>query len=287
MILVGVDGSRAGIEAAAWAAKEAVLHRVPLRVVNAVPRWVCSPTLSGRYAAIAAWMREGADMVLAAAADRARSEAPEVEVSTSILPGDPRAALIEAAKGARMLVVGNHGLGGFRGLLVGSVAHAVAGHAPCDVVVVREAPRQVHGEVVVGVDGSEQGGAALDFAFAEAALRGARVRAVHAWTAIDGSGGLLPEPDGDGSGGDPGEIGLVKQAIAERRRRHPDVEVVEEIVQGHPVSVLRQASTGADLLIVGSRGRGGFAGLVLGSVSQGMLHQAACPLAVIRTPQRA
>lgn len=283
MIVAGVDGSPAGLEAAAWAAREAVLRGVPLRLVHAVPRWVLESGEAdegGRFAGVARWMREGADTALAAAVDRARREAPEVEVDSAPLPGDPRDALMEAASEADLLVVGNHGLGGFRGLLVGSVAYGVAGQAPCDVVIVRETPMPPRGEVVVGVDGSPVGTAALDFAFAEAALRRARLRAVHAWTWFEAGGGFVPMPDDLDV--EQSEVRVVKEALACRRERYADVEVTEEVVRGHPVGVLSEASETADLLVVGSRGRGSLAGLVLGSVSHALLYHAKCPLVVVR-----
>ncbi|MFC0865570.1 universal stress protein [Sphaerimonospora cavernae] len=283
MIVVGIDGSQAGLEATAWAAGEALLRGVPLRVVHAIPRWVLEGGESGeggRYAGVARWMREGADTALGAAVDWARRESPEVEVDFAHLAGDPRSALIDAAGKADLLVVGNHGLGGFRGLLLGSVAYGVAGQAPCDVVIVRDMPVPPRGEVVAGVDGSPIGAAALDFAFAEAALRGARLRAVHAWTWFEAGGGFVPMPDDLDV--EQGETRLLNEALVGRRERHPDVEVVEEVVRGHPVEVLSRASDGADLLVVGSRGRGNLAGLLLGSVSQAVLQHAGCPLVVVR-----
>ncbi|GAA2310419.1 universal stress protein [Nonomuraea roseoviolacea subsp. roseoviolacea] len=276
MIVAGVDGSRAGLEAAGWAAAEAALRAAPLKLVHALPSWACEPG-GGRYTEVARWMREGGRTVLAAAEERVRRERPEVAVEAALLPGDPRAALVKAAAGAELLVIGGHGLGGVRGMLVGSVAYGVAGHAPCDVVVVREAALPARGEVVAGVDGSSSSGRVLGFAFAEARLRGATLRAVHAWSwpRIGGFPPADPEREGD-------ELAALKAALAEWRERHLDVPVVEEVVQGHPVAVLLQAAKAADLLVVGSRGHGTFAGLLLGSVSQAMLHHAPCPLAVVR-----
>jgi nucleotide-binding universal stress UspA family protein len=271
MIVVGVDGSRAGLEAVAWAAREAALREAPLRIVHVITEWAAH-TETGRYAEVARWMRQGGQSVLATAEDRARAERPRLTVETALLPGDPRAALIGASEGADLLVLGSHGLGGVRGMLVGSVAHGVAGRAACDVVLVSELPSLPRGEIVAGVDGSSASQGVLDFAFAEAELRGTRVRVVYAWTWPG------PEPVDEGD-----ERLVVREALAGRRERHPGVDVVEEIVQGHPVEALRQAATGADLLVVGSRGRGAFAGLVLGSVSQALLQRSPCPLAVIRT----
>jgi nucleotide-binding universal stress UspA family protein len=276
MIIVGVDGSRAGLEAAGWAAGEAELRGVPLKVVHALPGWACKED-GGRYADVGRWMREGGRTVLAAAEDRVRRERPKVAVETELLPGDPRAALIEASKTADLVVIGSHGMGGVRGMLVGSTAFGVAGHAESDVVLVRELPAAPRGEVVVGIDGAPSVSRVLDFAFAEAELRGLSVRAVHAW-AWPGPAGFDPadrESEHD-------EVLLLKERLAAYRERHPGVTVIEEVVHGHPIAVLRQAAAGADLLVVGSRGHGTLAGMVLGSVSQAMLHHAPCPLAVVR-----
>lgn len=271
MIVVGVDGSRTGLEAAGWAAREAHLRGSTLRVVHAMAAWASEPVESGRLAEVGRWMREGGTTVLAAGVDRARHEAPDLTVDSALLPGDPREALIVAAREAELLVVGNHGLGGFRGLLLGSVAYGVAGHAPSHVAVVREQPALLKGEVVVGVDGSPASAGVMELAVAEAELRGAALRVVHAWT-------LLPP------GGPSSDVGVIlKEAVAVVRERHPGLKVVEEAVQGHPVEVLRQASEGADLLVIGSRGRGGLTGMLLGSVSHAMLQHATCPLIVART----
>lgn len=280
MILVGVDGSRAGLEAAGWAAREAALRRVPLRVVHAMPRWALETGDEGRYAGVARWMREGAETVLDGAVDRARREVPGLTVESRPIPGDPRPALIEAAADADLLVVGNHGLGGFRGLLLGSVAQGVAAHAPCDVVVVRETPGRSRGEVVVGVDGSPASEQVLRFAFSEAALRGVTLRALHAWRPFELGGGFAPGPDD--LAGEQAERRLLGEALAGWGERYPDVKVVGETVRGHPVEVIRHASDGADLVVVGSRGFGGLAGMLLGSVSQAVLQHAHCPVAVVR-----
>ncbi|MFG1969747.1 universal stress protein [Nonomuraea fuscirosea] len=269
MIVIGVDGSRAGLEAAGWAAREAALRDVPLLVAHAMPRWAYE-TETGRLAEVAAWMREGGRSVLAAAEERVRGDQPKISVRTTFLPDDPRTALIEATRDAELLVVGSHGLGGVRGMLVGSVAYGVAGHASCDVVVVRQVTST--GEIVAGIDGSEASSRVLEFAFAEAELRGTRLRLVRARA----QQGFAPDPVARE------EPGTLRESLSGLRARHPGVPVVEETVHGHPVEVLRQAATGAELLVVGSHGYGTFAGMLLGSVSHALLHQAPCPLAVVR-----
>jgi nucleotide-binding universal stress UspA family protein len=287
MIIAGVDGSQAGLEAAGWAAREAALRGVSLKVVHALPEWVFRGAARGPYPQVAKWMRDGGTEVVTAGLERARQEAPGLAVDCALLAGDPRPALIQAAGEADLLVVGNHGLGGFRGLLLGSVAYGVAGHAPCHVVVVRKSSSPPRGEVVVGVDGSRSGTEVLEFAFTEAALRGVGLRAVHAWNLWVWSAGGAVVPAMDGFEDEQIETRLLAEALAGLREQYPDVKVSEEVVRRHPAEALRRASDGADLLVVGSRGSGAFAGLILGSVSQAMLHHALCPLAVIRTPKTA
>ncbi|MGP3917226.1 universal stress protein [Nonomuraea sp. 10N515B] len=277
MIIVGVDGSRTGLEAAAWATAEAALRRTPLVVAHAVAKWVYEDTPSSHYAEVRRWMREGATTVLAAAEDRVRREHPEVEVTTELLPGDPRTALIHASEGAELLVVGSRGIGGIRGLLVGSVAHGVAAHARTNVVLIRELPRPPRREIVAGVDGSPGGLCALDFALTEAELHGARVRAVQAWAWPHPSGFEPADPNGEQNA-----LRALQKLTADGRSRHPGVEVVAEVVHGHPIEVLKEAAARADLLVVGTRGHGQLTGMIMGSISHALLHHAPCPLAIVR-----
>ncbi|MET7329456.1 universal stress protein [Nonomuraea sp. NPDC005650] len=276
MIIVGVDGSRTGLDAAGWAATEAALRHVPLTVAHAVPKWVCEGT-DGPYPEISRWMRGGAQSVLVSARDRALRERPGIVVETVLLPGDPRSALVKTSENAELLVVGSRGVGGVRGLLVGSVAYGVAAHAITDVVLVRARPSTPRGEIVVGVDGSPGGVRALDFAFAESELRSAKLHVVHAWAWPHPSGF---EPADRGRAGDRSRE--LDELLAGHRERRPGVEVVAEIVHGHPIEVLREAAAGADLLVVGTHGRSQLAGMLMGSISQAMLHHAPCPLAVVR-----
>ncbi|GLW09330.1 hypothetical protein Misp01_44590 [Microtetraspora sp. NBRC 13810] len=278
MIVVGVDGSRAGLEAVAWAAGEAALRRRALHIVHALPGWAHEKPASGPYAEVARWMRECAVSVLTEALDRARADHPDLPVTTVMLPGDPRPVLVDAAAGAELLVVGDHGLGGFRGLLLGSVALGVAGRTPCPAVVVGGVSCPPRDEVVVGVDGSAASAAAVGFAFAEAEARKADLRAVHAWNSLAPGAGVDPFPAVQQDGA---ERRLLTEALAPWRERHPGVNVIEQADRGHPVDVLRKASAGADLLVVGSRGRGEVPGLVLGSVGHALLHHTECPIAVV------
>ncbi|MEU1878984.1 universal stress protein [Streptosporangium sp. NPDC020072] len=283
---MGVDGSRSALEAVSWAVREAGLRRTGLRVVHVMPSWPLEAGEGTPHAEVGRWMREGAESTLEDALGRIREAGGDVEVTSELLPGgDPRRALIEAAADAGLLVVGSHGLGGFEGMLLGSVALGVAGHAPCPVAVVRRAPVQPRGRVVVGVDGSPAGADAVAFAFAEAETRGAELHAVHAWSRpIVGCG---PFALADAEEAAQRERRALAEALAGQGERHPDVKVVEWLEYGHPVEALREASLEADLLVVGSRGRGDLKGLLLGSVSHSLLHHAACPVVVTPFPGRA
>ncbi|MFF5213581.1 universal stress protein [Streptosporangium sp. NPDC000396] len=284
MILVGVDGSRAALEAVGWAVQEARLRRTGLRVVHVMPAWPLEMAEDGPHADVGRWMRDGAESTLTEALERVRAEGGDVEVESALLPGDPREVLTEAAGQAQLLVVGSHGLGGFRGMLLGSIALGVSGHTSCPVAVVRRTPAQPRGEVVVGVDGSPAGADAVAFAFAEASARGAVLRAVHAWNRPIVGGGPFALADAEKTAQE--ERRVLAEALAGWGERYPDVKVVERLEYGHPVDMLRDASTEADLLVVGSRGRGDLTGLMLGSVSHSLLHHAACPMVVVPSKAR-
>ncbi|MDX6744333.1 universal stress protein [Actinocorallia sp. A-T 12471] len=280
-VVAGVDGSEPGYAAVEWAAAEAERRRLPLRLVYAVPARLLEHTSAQGAETIRQDLRDGCLQALRRGADRAALTARTVTVETELIAGGAAAALVGESERAALLAVGGRGHGEITGLLLGSVTGQVAAHAACPVAVVRQAEPPTHNEVVVGVDTAESARAALDFAFAEAAARGARLRAVHAWShpASTGRGEMQPVVF------DPELVAeeerlVLAEALAGWAGRHPDVEVVSEVVRGRAVRALSGASASADLLVLGSRGRGGFPGLVLGSVSQAMLHHAHCPVVV-------
>ena len=212
MILVGVDGSQAALEAVSWAVREAGLREAGLRVVHVMTAWPLEMTENAPYADVGRWMRDGAESMLRDALDRARTQDDRVEVESLLLPGDPRRVLIEAAKDADLLVVGSHGRDGFSGMLLGSVALGVAGRTACPVAVIRKMPERSRGEVAVGVDGSAAGAPAIEFAFAEASRRGAALRAVHAWhRPVVGGGPFAMASDEEAA---EGERRLLAEALA-------------------------------------------------------------------------
>jgi len=281
-IVVGVDGSASVSTAVEWAAEEAARHRVPLRLVHAYvlpSRGYPEIVLTG-HEVRQAFEQQG-NRWLEEAADVARAFAPDVPVETSLVVDRPAAALIAASHDASRVVLGSRGLGGFSGLLVGSVAVAVSAHGTSPVVVVRDGFRH-DGPVVVGVDGSPASEEAVGFAFAEASLSGAPLTAVIAWTDF-----LVDSPHHsrfrvDWSQVEAEQLRLLAERLAGWQEKYPDVRVERVVRHDRPVRALLDVAQDARLLVVGSRGMGGFTGMLLGSTSQALVHHAPCPLAVVR-----
>ncbi|MEV5553052.1 universal stress protein [Nonomuraea wenchangensis] len=279
MIVVGVDGSVAARAAVEWAAADALRTREPLRLVHAVDR---TPYQIGRFPTPTlpdVLLREGR-RILDEAVALVRERQPQVEVETREVEGAPALVLREAAEGASEIVVGSRGLGGFAGALLGSVSTHVAGHVRCPVVVVRAQRQPASGEIVVGVDDSPECGPALAYAFRQAELRGAKLRAVHAWQLPVHA--FAPEIAYDVDEIRAAQQQLLTGALESFRAEHPAVEIIEETHSGHPVDVLTAAGAQADLVVVGSHGRGAMGSALLGSVSRGVLHHARCAVAVVR-----
>lgn len=281
-IIVGVDGSEHSLTAVSWAAATARCHGLPLRVVYAIPTWLYDLKHEDAGDEISDWLYDLDEDVVERAVAAARRVDPRLRVTAALVPGGAAGALIEVSKRAEMIVLAGRGRGEAAGLLLGSVTLQAVSHAACPVVVVRAPETEPHREIVVGVDGLADSQPALAFGFEEASRRGARLRAVHAWTrpAPDTLGDMLPLVyDLDVTG--EGERRLLSEAIAGWADKYPDVQVVADVVRTRPVRALVGASAHADLLVVGSRGRGGFAGLLLGSVSHALLHRSECPLVVV------
>ena len=180
-VVVGVDGSEESLRAVEWAALEAKRHSWPLRIVS-VPRSSRGCTHSSASpTAIAYALRGIAARALDAAIIRSEEVAPGLPITTGLLSGPPALAVAESGSGASMLVVGARGAGGFAAMVLGSVSRYAATRAPCPVVVVREDTMAVHREIAVGIRDPRDTGAALAFAFEEAATRDADLTAVHTW----------------------------------------------------------------------------------------------------------
>lgn len=284
-VVAGVDGSESALRAVRWAANEAQSLRRPLRVVHATV-WplIAHPVPPGVPTDYRTAMVEAARGWLQSAREAARSAAAEAQVSEQLVTGDAGPALLAESADARELVVGSRGLGGFTGMLVGSVAIALTQHAQCPVVVVVRAGGDPTGPVVVGVDGSPAGEKVLGYGFDAASRAQAPLRAVHIWSDV-GVGGLLwrSPPGGlDWETVEQDAHRLLAERLAGWQEKYPEVAVQRIVHQDRPAHRLREAGYQARLLVVGSRGRGGFAGLLLGSTSRALVHHAPCPLAVVR-----
>jgi len=255
-IVVGADGSQESLRAVEWAAQEAELRGLPLRIVSAaalLPRMSEHQTASG-VPTVADTVVNDRDRALAAATERATALAPDILVDADGLTGSPAQALVEAGSGASMLVVGFRGVGAFAALILGSASRYVASHAACPVVVVREETTAAARQVGVGVGDPASSSAALAFAFEEASLRKASLIAVHASEAGGGDVGRAARALARPGAGHPlgEEIGRQLEALlADWRTRYPDVQTSYDVVYGHPGRALVGLSARADLVVLG------------------------------------
>ncbi|WP_067780099.1 universal stress protein [Actinomyces vulturis] len=286
VILVGVDGSDESFGAVEWALARAQRTgaRVHLVCAYSLPSFTAA-ALDGGYAAVDdAAIRQGAQAVLDTAMKRA--EGRGIEVTSSLEAGDPAGVLVDLSAHVDLLVVGTRGGGGFAGRLLGTVSLAVPAHAHCPTVVV---PRHTGGtaftpveRIVVGVDGSDSARNALNWALGERRLWDAELTAVAAVPFASGAGALAWLPaavDRDIVISDV-RAGL-ERAVNEAIKPEDDGKVAYHALDGNAAELMVEFSTAVDLVIVGSRGRGGFSGLLLGSTSQAVLAHASCPVMVV------
>jgi nucleotide-binding universal stress UspA family protein len=278
-ILVGVDGSPESIAAARWAAAEAALRGRWLEVTcvyywpaTLTPLSVHPPELTGES------LRQDAERVVSGVIETIRDPDTDVQITASAIAGLPAYKLIELSEHAGMLVVGHRGHGGFAGMRLGSVAANVAAHASCPVAVIRSAAaeRSTANDILVGVDGSGSSDPVLGFAFDEASRRRARLTAL---TAFERS--IWPiGPDADSWRASATD--RLRGLLQPWQERYPEVPVEPLASNERPARALLEAAGQADLLVVGTRGHGGFAGLLLGSVSHQAIHYAPGPVIVVR-----
>ncbi|MEU3791323.1 universal stress protein [Streptomyces fructofermentans] len=275
-ITVGVDGSAESLAAVHWAAREAVRRALPLRVVHVQER------SDGRDGA--AELREA----LARTADGVIERHPDLPVTTELLDGDPVDALVGAAGESETLVLGSRGHGAIVGFLLGSVGQQVIATSARPVVLVRAEDRaesEAGGrEIVVGQQGGpDDSAAALEFAFATAAARGAAVRVVRAWslpslyTFSPASMKLLDEAGGL----EPYEKKALAEALEPWLARFPDVPVMQHVEMGSAGEVLLSVAARAQLMVVGRRAHRTAVGSRIGSVAHGVVHHAPSPVAVV------
>ncbi|SHN75964.1 universal stress protein [Cryptosporangium aurantiacum] len=280
VVLVGTDGSAQSDRAVEWAAAEAVRRGRPLRIVHGFI-WPLLHVSTAPVPGIeGSGLRAAAEELLAAAAERARTVAPDLPVSTGLRVGAPVPALLAEVGSAELLVIGSRRLDPVTGLIVGSVGVELAATAPCPIVVVNDstAASGTPSRIVVGIDGFDhehgtaQAAAVLDFAFVAAEQRGAKLAVVHAIGRAGHAGA---------------EQAAISSVVTEWADKHPGVSVESVTERSSPANALLTHAAGADLLVVGAHGWGGLAGMLHGSVSRQALWRAPCPVAVVRADTRA
>ena len=285
-IVVGIDGSPQSAKALEWAVARATLGGDELELISA---YTMTPVFDFYgYHTLAAtqpidWFAEHATLVLEAAAERVRELAPNVTCMLKPVLGHAALYLREAAEGAVAVVVGRRGLGAAASAVLGSVSNKLASQAKCPVVVVGEEELPTSGPVVVGVDGSEFGANALRFALTEAALRTTSVRAVAAYEAMHPAFAMdqemvdriraATEADVDDS------LSRVLEGVEE------SVDVDRVVAEGRPAEVIVSHADDAQLIVVGTHGKGMVRRVLLGSVSRQVLNDADRPVAVVDLPE--
>lgn len=287
-IVVGVDGSDSAVDAANWAASEAARQHCELRLVHAftLPISAGYPYYYDGYPDdLHPVLREtGRRLVEQLGADLKRTH-PDLAVTTQVVYERPAVALRQASERARLTAVGSGNTGRVHGVLLGSVALALASTNPAPVAVIHHGQTATQtGPVVVGVDGSHTSDAAVAFAFNAASTRGTHLVAVHVWDDIIVPGSrqlqnLLLNP----ARIEQEERALLAERIAGWAGKYPDVSVEQTLVEGRAVTSLLDFASAAQLMVVGSHGRGGFAGMLLGSTSHSLIIHSACPLVVVRS----
>lgn len=289
IIVCAVDGSEAAKVAVKWAANTAVKRDVPLRLVSSysMPQFLYAEGMvppQELYDDLESETMEKIDEAKMIALEFC----PTVDVSHQIEEGSPIDMLLDLSEQCDTLVMGSRGLGGLSGMVMGSVSAAVVSHAKCPVVVVREdnnvTEETKYGPVVVGVDGSGVSQKAIELAFKEADARGAELVAVHTWMDMQVQASLagLSAAQQQWQIVEDEQRALLGRRLAGWCERYPDVQVAKIVTRDRPVRALSDASEGAQLLVVGSHGRGGFKGMLLGSTSRALLQEAPCPMMVVR-----
>lgn len=282
-ILVGVDGSPESDAAVRWAADEARALNVPITLMHAISPIVMSWPIAPVPETILQAEQENAADVIAKARDLLADTADGrgLEVRTEVLFSTAVAALSDASKDALMVVVGSRGLGAFGRAVLGSVSTGLAHYAHGPVAIIHTADGQQPdpaAPVVLGIDGSPASEAAVQVAFAEADRRKVDLVAVHAWSDL----GVFPVIGLDWQEYEQRGEEVLGERLAGWREQYPDVTVRRRVVCDKPARWLLEEAQWAQLVVVGSHGRGGFSGMLLGSVSSAVAQSAHVPVIVVR-----
>lgn len=277
-VIVGVDGSDDSLRAARWAANLAMRNGRELVVLHAWEPFRYRPLGPGdqEYAQV----HEHASQILREGVDAAGEHWPMLNVTGRLATASPTIALRAHSESASVVVIGAHGNGALGSFLLGSVGVDLAGHTLCPLAVVRGT---VHpsGPVVVGVDDSPRTQEVLEFAFHEAWARSAPLHAIHSWATPVAVSDWPHDEAQLMHDAEKHAKELLEALVEPFRSRYPDVHVECLATSGSPRHNLVGASLGAQVVVVGTRGRGGFSGLVLGSTSHSLIHHASCPVVIV------
>lgn len=283
-VVVGFDGSPKAYLALDWAAQWSDARGLPLTVLSATrPPTVALPTNAVLDQVTFRRLRSRWGQRLDEAVRLTLARHPRIEVDAALMDADPVSALIEAGRSASLVVTGTRGLGMLRGLMAGAVADRVLSRAAGPIAILPSAPRRAHGPVVVGIDSGATASAAARFAFAHASAGGQSVLAVWAQSFHGFDPHRAKERARYESLRDAAYAELA-EALEAASADHPGVSYDGRVMMGRTAPVLRRASRTASLLVLGTRGRGPWTGLVGGSTSRALAQTASCPTLVV--PER-